>query len=91
MKAKNISKRVLSVILCTVMLFSCWVFTAPMANAATVTGTVNGSGYLVRIHTHETNAMNIKNDNKSPTDSGVATDEYCNIYYKEKNGTGKIK
>ena len=91
MKAKNISKRVLSVILCTVMLFSCWVFTAPMANAATVTGTVNGSGYLVRIHTHETNAMNIKNDNKSPTDSGVATDEYCNIYYKEKNGTGTEK
>ena len=35
MKAKNISKRVLSVILCTVMLFSCWVFTAPQADAAT--------------------------------------------------------
>ena len=35
MKAKTISKRVLSVILCTVMLFSCWVFTAPQADAAT--------------------------------------------------------
>ena len=34
MKAKTMSKRVLSVILCTVMLFSCWVFTAPTAQNA---------------------------------------------------------
>ena len=34
MKAKTISKRVLSVVLCTVMLFSCWVFTAPTAQNA---------------------------------------------------------
>ena len=35
MKAKLLTKRVLSVLLVTVMLFSCWVFTAPMqANAA---------------------------------------------------------
>jgi len=48
MKAKNISKRVLSVILCTVMLFSCWVFTAPTANAAPS----SGGTYYVRIWWH---------------------------------------
>ena len=45
MKAKTITKRVLSVILCTVMLFSCWVFTAPSASAATA-GKYNVSGYV---------------------------------------------
>ena len=34
MKAKSITKRVLSAVLCAVMLFSCWVFTAPTADAA---------------------------------------------------------
>ena len=34
MKAKLLTKRVLSVLLATVMLFSCWVFTAPQADAA---------------------------------------------------------
>lgn len=64
MKAKTMTKRALSLVLCVVMLVSCWVFTAPTANAATsatinnqsiTTGTsqptlTNGKGqYRVRI------------------------------------------
>ena len=44
MKAKSITKRVLSAILCAVMLFSCWVFTAPSASAAA--GTYDVKVYL---------------------------------------------
>ena len=55
MKAKTISKRVLSVILCTVMLFSCWVFTAPtQANAQ------DAGNYNVRVSITVTGTNNIK-------------------------------
>ncbi|MBR2591236.1 MAG: hypothetical protein IKE65_10010, partial [Clostridia bacterium] len=44
MKLKIISKRILSCVLCAVLLVSCWVFTAPTANAATAQ-----SKYRVRL------------------------------------------
>ena len=68
MKAKIISKRVLSVILCTVMLFSCWVFTAPMANAAT-------TKYKVRLHVHENDSFDPRTNDYSsyPGPSGSST------------------
>ena len=50
MKAKFITKRVLSAMLCAVMLFSCWVFTAPSASAAGTQGT-----YYVRVKIHVDN------------------------------------
>ena len=74
MKAKNISKRVLSVILCTVMLFSCWVFTAPNADAAT-------AGNYHWKFTLKTTDNGDSNDN----DSG----NYVYLYGKPTNGTGK--
>ncbi|MBQ3432130.1 MAG: hypothetical protein IJG23_05040 [Clostridia bacterium] len=40
MKAKTMTKRALALVLCVVMLVSCWVFTAPTANAAT-SATIN--------------------------------------------------
>ena len=54
MKTKSVTKRVLSVILCTVMLFSCWVFTAPGASAQ------NAGNYDVRVTINVTGTNNIK-------------------------------
>ena len=54
MKTKSVTKRVLSVILCTVMLFSCWVFSAPTAVAQ------NAGNYDVRVTINVTGTNNIK-------------------------------
>ena len=44
MKANSVSKRVLSLLVLVVMLFSCWVFTAPTASAA-----ASGGSYYVQV------------------------------------------
>ena len=74
MKAKTISKRVLSVILCTVMLFSCWVFTAPTADAAGYSN-VNAGKYYLRVYWNTTNT---KDD----------SDCWYRVYYRHQDGTG---
>ena len=72
MKAKSITKRVLSAVLCAVMLFSCWVFTAPSASAATA------GSYNIVIYS---------NCSDDCSDSRKEKFEFI-IDYKTNNGTG---
>lgn len=61
MKAKSITKRVLSAVLCAVMLFSCWVFTAPSASAA------DGDYYWKFTWMHKDSGHGMTNDSKDIT------------------------
>ena len=72
MKAQSITKRALSVILCAIMLFSCWVFTAPQADAATA------GNYKYRI--------NVKTNDS--VDVGDNQDLTITLNYKRDNGNG---
>ena len=74
MKAKSITKRVLSAVLCTVMLFSCWVFTAPSASAA-YTG-VSAGTYNVKITCES-----------GKETGGWNSDHHWTFYGKGTNGT----
>ena len=74
MKAKSITKRVLSAVLCAVMLFSCWVFTAPSASAA-YTG-VSAGTYNVKITCESGKAT-----------GGWNSDHHWTFYGKGTNGT----
>ena len=87
MKNKSLFKRALSAVLCAVMLVSCWVFTAPSANAAvagpsstygdTTPGTSAPSGdragkYMVRILIIEGDKLdNTPHDNNKNYTSGL--------------------
>ena len=51
MKANSIGKRVLSLVVIMVMLVSCWVFTAPVAEAAT------SDHYQIRVYLNGTNGF----------------------------------
>ena len=93
---KTFTKRTLSLVLCIVMLVSCWVFTAPKANAE---GEGEGGNYYVEIDVnikiYTTGYTNTytgpffgKDESNSPS-----TDKYkkmagITLFYKDKNGTG---
>ncbi|MBQ3431256.1 MAG: hypothetical protein IJG23_00575, partial [Clostridia bacterium] len=80
MKAKTLTKRAFSVILCAVMLFSCWVFTAPTADAAND----SAGGYDVKLNWKCTN----DGSTVSGSSYGGSSGTYVGIRCASNNGTG---
>ncbi|MBQ3431190.1 MAG: hypothetical protein IJG23_00235, partial [Clostridia bacterium] len=79
MKLKVYTKRTLSLILCVVMLLSCWVFTAPNAVAADATA----GTYSVSIK------IDCSNGFTAGSGSCQGLDKlFWRVYYLENNGTG---
>ena len=86
MKAKNISKRVLSVILCTVMLFSCWVFTAPTASVSSAAA----GNYYYRVTYKFPQTSNLNGTYKGWNSSGSfqGSDDSWGISFRYKGDNG---
>ncbi|MBR2591200.1 MAG: hypothetical protein IKE65_09810 [Clostridia bacterium] len=73
MKAKKITRRAISVMLCVAMLFSCWVFVAPTEASAATAG-----NYKYKLNINTTDSVDVGDDK----------DLTLTLNYKKNNGTG---
>lgn len=83
---KTFTKRTLALLLCVLMLVSCWVFTAPTASAATA------GSYYVEIDVKVNNADAYDRTYVGPYFSSSNADGYkdqggITLFYKDNNGT----